>query len=314
MQRHRPTVVVDCDPGQDDAFALLLAAARCDLVAVTTVQGNAALADVTHNALRVLALAGRDDVPVHPGAAAPLAGDPHHTPEIHGETGLDGAALPEPHTTPATAPAADVLSEASRRHDDLTLVAIGPLTNVATALQADPALADRIDRIHLMGGSASAGNITPAAEYNVWVDPEAAHAVFASGIPIRMAGLDVTRQARFGPAEVRRLRTAGGDVASACADWLTFYLDRATTRTGLPHAVLHDPVAVAWLLDPTLVASRPVHVAVERQGALTRGMTVCDTRPGAATGRGAPPNVELGLGLDTDRFVDLLVEAVIELG
>lgn len=311
----RPAVVVDCDPGQDDAFALLLAAVHCDLVAVTTVHGNAPLEAVTRNALAVLELAGHGSVPVHPGASRPLVGEPLHGLQIHGESGLDGAELPEPTASPSPTPAVDALRAAAAEHDDLTIVAIGPLTNIATALRADPVLADRIGRIHLMGGSASAGNRTPAAEFNILADPEAASAVFTSGIPIRMAGLDLTRQARFGPAEVDRLRDAGGQVAGVCADLLAFYTRSSEARTGQPTAVLHDPCAVAWLVDPTLVEARHLHVEVELHGTLTRGMTVCDTRPGAGRpGRGEPPNAEVGFTLDAERFVDLVVDTVGGLG
>ncbi|MDP9021845.1 MAG: nucleoside hydrolase [Actinomycetota bacterium] len=334
----RPTIVLDCDPGQDDAMAILLAARHLDVVGITTVHGNQSLDKVTRNALKILTLASLEHIPVHPGAARPFVGEAHHAAEVHGETGLDGAQLPEPAIGPRPRHAVDFLREAAVEHEPLTLVATGPLTNVAAALQLDPALAGRLEQITLMGGAVTGGNVTPAAEFNIWADPEAARLVLRSGVPIRMAGLDLTHQAIVGPQELDRLRATGTRVGEICVDLLSFYSARASARTGLAGAPLHDPCAVAWMIDPSLIEARPMHVDVELHGELTRGMTVCDSRPVAddaegtrrqpvrdadtaeATSRLAgagvepdrypPSNAEVGLRLDTARFFDLFVETV----
>lgn len=329
MPKPPRSVVIDCDPGQDDAVAILLAARHLDVTAVTTVHGNQSVGKVTGNALRVLTLAGLEHIPVHAGTAGPLVGRPHHAPEVHGESGLDGAELPDPAAAPAPAHAVDVLREAARGDEELTIVATGPLTNLAAALRLDPSLADRVREISLMGGAVAGGNVTPAAEFNVWADPEAARLVFRSGIPIRMSGLDLTHQALVGADEIGALRAAGTRVASTCADLLAFYVERAAARTGVAAAPLHDPCAVAWLIDPSLVEAQPLHVDVELRGELTRGMTVCDTRPrrggqdggGQPPGEGetgpqgvAPPNAQVGLRLDTHRFLALLVDTLSSYG
>lgn len=310
----RAAVVLDCDPGQDDAMAILLAARHLDVVGITTVHGNQSLDKVTRNALQVLTLAGLEHIPVHPGAARPLVGEAHHAAEVHGDSGLDGARLPEAGVGPRARHAVDFIRAAAVEHAPLTLVATGPLTNVAIALRLDPTLAERLERISLMGGAVAAGNVTPVAEFNVWADPEAARLVFASGVPIRMSGLDLTHQALVGPRELDRLRGGGGRVAGACADLLGFYSRRVRARTGLAGAPLHDPCAVAWTVDPGLVEARPMHVDVELRGELTRGMTVCDTRPVPEGTEEQPANAQVGLRLDADAFLDLFTETVLSYG
>lgn len=321
-------------------MAILLAARHLDVVGITTVHGNQSLGKVTRNALKVLTLAGLEHIAVYPGAAGPFVGHAHHAAEVHGETGLDGAQLPEPVIRPRGRHAVDFIREAAVQHEPLTLVATGPLTNVAAALQLEPTLAGRLGQISLMGGAVAGGNVTPAAEFNVWADPEAAQLVFASGVPIRMAGLDLTHQAMVGPEELDRLRAAGTRVGRVCADLLGFYGRRVSARTGLAGAPLHDPCAVAWTIDPTLVQASWMHVDVELRGQLTRGMTVCDTRPvpdvagetarqpihdaaagengsqdaGVQRGRRPPRNAEVGLRLDVARFFDLFIETVLSYG
>lgn len=316
-------------------MAILLAARHLEVVGITTVHGNQTVDRVTRNALMILTLAGLEHIPVYPGAAGPLVGDAHHAAEVHGESGLDGAQLPEPSVGPRPEHAVDFIRGAAVEYEQLWVVATGPLTNVATALRLEPTLATRLEGISLMGGAVAGGNVTPAAEFNVWADPEAARAVFASGVPIRMSGLDLTRQALVGPEEVERVRATGNRVGSVCADLLDFYRRRVHARTGLPGAPLHDPCAVAWIIDPSLVEARPVHVDVELHAELTRGMTVCDTRPTPDGPNGAgrrpahdppershrpggpgepgghlPANAEVGLRLDVPGFLDLFVETL----
>lgn len=312
-------VLLDVDPGHDDMLAILLGAKHLDVVGITTVSGNQSIDKVTRNALAIVELAGLTGIPVAKGLARPLVNEPVYAPEIHGVSGLDGVALPAPTTPLAPVGAVDFILDQSRRHDDLVLVPTGPLTNIAAALIADTTLSSRVRRISLMGGSLTYGNSTPAAEFNIWVDPEAADVVFRSGIPITMFGLNLTRQASATPVELDRIRQAGGRVAPIVADLLEFYRNALEQVFGLPGASLHDPLAVAVLIWPDLFTLQRMHVGIELHGTRTRGMTVCDYRfvgregvlaGQQAIGRAEPPNADVAIGMDVPRFFDLLVETL----
>jgi pyrimidine-specific ribonucleoside hydrolase len=306
-------IVLDCDPGHDDALAITLALARSelDVLGITTVGGNSPLANTTRNALRILALLGRSDVPVAAGAECALLRESWTPLEFHGASGLDGADLPEPEATPrpegALALTESLVAGAAR---PVTLVATGPLTNVALLLRARPRVREGIDRICLMGGSLGEGNTTAAAEFNIWQDPEAAAIVFGSGIPITMLGLDVTHRALFLEPDVARLEALGTRVARIWVDLLRFFAVYHRQRYGWDGSPIHDAVAVAHLAVPGLVTTRLLRVDVETQGEVTRGRTVAD--PEGL--RGLPPNVEAGVDIDRARFVDLLVEAIASYG
>jgi len=306
-------IVLDCDPGHDDALAITLALARpeLDVLGITTVGGNSPLANTTRNALRVLALLGRSDVPVAPGAERPLLRESWTPVEFHGESGLDGADLPEPAAAPRPEGAL-ALTEAlvARAGRPVTLVATGPLTNVALLLRARPRVREGIERVCLMGGSLGEGNTTASAEFNIWQDPEAAAIVFGSGIPISMMGLDVTHRALFLEPDVARLETLGTRSARIWVDLLRFFAIYHRRRYGWDGSPIHDAVAVAHLAVPGLVTTELLHVDVETAGELTRGRTVAD-REGL---RGLPANVEAGVDIDRARFVDLLVEAIASFG
>lgn len=310
MTRARPRVLIDCDPGHDDAFALLYAARTCDVVAITAVSGNVGLASTTRNALLVRDLAGLD-APVHRGAAGPLVGEPLHAPDIHGDSGLDGPELPAPRGAVDPTPAAVAIVRAARRHDDLWLVPIGPLTNVALALRLDPELPSRIAGISLMGGSRTFGNTTAAAEFNILADPEAAAAVFASGARIVMSGLDLTHQFRLGPEDAQRLRADAGTVGVFAADLLEFFLTRYARHSGQAAAPMHDPCALLALTDPELFEREATHVVVETAGRHTRGMTLCDQRD---LHRRGEPNVEVLTRIDADAARARLHAALAEYG
>jgi len=313
-------VLLDGDPGHDDMLAILLAAKHLDVVGITTVSGNQSLEKVTRNALKVVEMAGLTSIPVSRGLSRPLVNDPVYAPEIHGETGLDGVALPEPTTPLAGLGAVDFIIDACHRYDDLWLVPTGPLTNVAAALIEDPSIAGRLSGISLMGGSLTYGNSTPAAEFNIWVDPEAADVVFRSGVPIRMFGLNVTRQVNATKVEIGRIRDTGRPVARTVADLLEFYRSSLENVFGLTGASLHDPLAVATLIKPELFELRKMHVGIELHGTRTRGMTVCDYRwvgrgggqpvGKDAIGRGEAPNAEVAVGVDVPGFFDLLTETL----
>jgi inosine-uridine nucleoside N-ribohydrolase len=301
-------VILDVDPGHDDAVAIMMACGSpgLDLRAVPTVAGNATLPKTTRNALRVLSLIGRTDVPVAAGAAKPLVRELRTAEDIHGESGLDGPEIPEAafeaHELGAVELIADTLRGAP---EPVALIPVGPLTNIAAFLRKHPDLKDRVSHVSLMGGSMGLGNTTPAAEFNVYVDPEAAREVFESGLQITMSGLDVTHQAGAGPAERDRLRGIGG-VGEVVAGFLDFFAGTYERIYGFDAPPLHDPVAVAAVLEPGLLRTRSMRVDVECEGDLTRGETVCDFH--GVTGKRA--NAEVGLALDREAFFDLLQDSL----
>jgi inosine-uridine nucleoside N-ribohydrolase len=306
-------VLLDCDPGHDDALALVLALARPELrlMGITTVAGNAPLPATTDNALRLLTLLGRTEIPVAAGADAPLVRPLEVAAAVHGVSGLEGADLPVAACEPVEAEAVAFLRRTIRGSGTRpVLVATGPLTNVARLLLADPDIAAGLTGICLMGGAVAEGNWTPAAEFNIWVDPEAARIVFRSGLPITMIGLDVTHRAIFREADVERLQALGTPVATVFADLLRFFARFHGERYGWDGSPIHDAVAVAHLAVPDLVETARYHVDVETSGELTRGRTVVDIR--GVTGE--PPNADVGVGIDRERFVDLLVDAVDAVG
>ncbi len=304
-------IILDCDPGHDDAIALLLAVAspELELVGVTTVSGNQTIEKTTANALRVLEFAGRGDVPVHRGAGAPLVRDVYVADYVHGESGLDGPELPPPAGAPGERHAVDYLADEIRaRGGRITLVPTGPLTNVALLLALHPDA--RPERIVLMGGAAGEGNRTPAAEFNIWADPEAAKRVFAAGLDVTMIGLDVTHKALVTDAHTERLRAAGrvGRMVAELLDFYSAFHRRA--YTDLAGSPMHDPVAVAHVSHPGLVTTRPAFIDVDCGWEQGRGRTNVDHR-----GRGEhPPNAAVGLDIDADAFGELIVERIASLG
>jgi inosine-uridine nucleoside N-ribohydrolase len=305
-------VILDCDPGHDDALAIMLAAAdpRLNLLAITTVAGNQTLEKTTLNARRVCTIAGITDVPVAAGYDRPLVGDLKVADDIHGASGLDGPTFGEPTVPLAAEHAVELMRRLLLAHPEpVTLVPCGPLTNVAVLLRDHPEVRAQIREIVLMGGSTERGNITPYGEFNVAVDPEAADLVFRSGLPVTMCGLNVTHQARVTPDVVARLRAIGTDLADACVDLMTFFASTYERVFGLADPPLHDPVAVARVIDPSLVDCVRVPVAVELTGTHTRGATVVDLHGKT----GAPPNALVATRLDAPRYWDLIVEAVTKL-
>ena len=300
-----PTLL-DCDPGHDDAIALLLALGsdELELRGVTTVAGNQTLEKTTANAIRVLELAGRAEIPVAAGAGRPLVREPRVAADVHGETGLDGPDLPPPQADPWPQHAVDFLAE---RVEGATLVATGPLTNVALLLAGYPEAAP--DRIVLMGGAIAEGNVTPAAEFNIWADPEAARRVFASGLDTTMIGLDVTHRALVTDAHTERLR-AGGRVAGVVAELLDFYgafHDRVYHQGGSP---IHDAVAVAQVIRGDLLETPLLNVEIDTESELCRGRTVVDLWRRT----GLDPNAHVATGIHVERFRALLHERLARLG
>ncbi len=306
-------IVIDCDPGADDAIALLLALAspdEFDVVGIGTVAGNVGLDRTSDNARRICDLAGRDDVPVHAGCPGSILRPRSDARHVHGETGLDGVDLPPPASAIADRHAVDFLIETcAARPGDVTLCAMGPLTNVALAMIKDPGIVANVDEIVLMGGAIGAGNVTPSAEFNIYVDPHAAAVVFASGAPLTMIGLDVTHQAIVTPERLDAVRAIDTSVGRAAAGLLDHYHRVDLERHGAAGSPLHDPCVIAYLLQPKLFSGREAFVEIETQSEATMGRTVVDLWN--ATGR--EPNATVIERIDADGFFDLLIERLARL-
>ena len=303
-------IIIDTDPGQDDAVAILLALASpeaLEVLGLTCVAGNVALEHTLRNARVICELAGRADLPVHAGCDRPLAGDPMTAEHVHGTTGLDGPYLPEPEMPVQPGHAVDFIIETVRARPEgtVSLVALGPLSNIATALQKAPDIAAKLREIVVMGGSQHVGgNVTPHAEFNMHVDPEAADIVLHAGMTLTLVPLDLTHKVLVTPPRNAALRAIGTPVARAVAD-LTGFIDRySPDRYGEVGVPLHDPCTIGWLLRPDLFRSCKVNVTVETGPGETRGMTVMDW-PGA---KGRAPNATMLHDIDAEGFFDLLTE------
>lgn len=302
-------VILDCDPGHDDAVAILLAAAdpRVDLLAVTTVAGNQTLDKCTLNARRVCTVAGITGVPIAAGADRPLRRALRDAGDIHGESGLDGPAFGPPTVGVREEPAVELMRHVLLTHPEpVTLVPTGPLTNIATLLDRSPEVREHIAEIVLMGGSTGRGNRTPYAEFNILTDPEAAEVVFASGLDVTMVGLNVTHQALVTPDVIERIRALGTRVADVCADLMTFFAETYERVYGLPGPPLHDPMAVARVIDRSLVSCVSAPVCVETAGTHTSGATVVDLHHIT----GEPDNALVAVDVDAPRYFDLVVDAI----
>lgn len=307
-------IILDCDPGHDDAVALLLAhgSPEVELLAVTTVAGNQDLDKVTRNALAVARVAGLAGVPVAAGADRPLVRVRDHAASIHGESGLDGPVLPEPAQALDPRHAVDLIVETvmSREPDTVTLVPTGPLTNIALAVLREPRIVDRVRQVVLMGGAFRTGNWSPVAEFNIRADPEAARVVLRAGWDVVVVGLDLTHQALATPDVVRRIADVGTAPARFVEELLAFFTASYRETMGFDAPPVHDPCAVAYVIDPTVMTVRRAPVDVELAGELTTGMTVVDLR-------GPAPEdcpTAIALELDRERFWDLVVDALERIG
>lgn len=307
--------ILDCDPGHDDAVALLYAAHHLDLIGITTVFGNSGVDNTTRNALALVDAAGLG-IPVAKGAAAPLRGDYRNGSDIHGKTGLDGANLPAPTSQPIDKDAVDfIIEQAHQFPNELVLLAVAPLTNIAIAIQKEARLNELVRAISIMGGSTFPGNMTSVAEFNVFSDPEAASVVFESGIPIRMVGLNVTLGVGFTDIHITRLKRHPATVTKEVGGALEFYWQRQQAVYGRPLAPMHDVCAVIPFVHEAWIEYQATYVSIELVGEFTRGMTVCDLRgilPGD-TGSIEPrqePNARVAVSAQNDKIVADVVDTL----
>ncbi len=302
-------IIFDCDPGHDDVTALLLAARAPELklLAVTCVAGNQTLDKVTLNARRAMTVGKIHGVPVAAGMATPLSRPLVTAPYAHGESGLDGYDFGPPDVELSPEHGVDLLIRTVKESPEpVTLVPVGPMTNVAMAMLRAPEIKTNISRIVMMGGAAHLGNVTPAAEFNLYVDPEAASVVFESGVPVTMVGLDVTYQARIMTTDRDRIRALGSTVGTMVADLLTWFARGSEKRFGWEGVPVHDALAVAAVIRPDLLQTKHVNVVMELTGTYTAGRTVCDIW--GMTGR--KPNADVALGVNREAFVELLIEGL----
>lgn len=307
--------LIDCDPGHDDAMAILYAAKHLDIVGLTTVAGNSSLENSTRNALAICTLAGLK-LPVVPGLDRALIEPPLDGAYVHGATGIDGAELPAPAYDPLNRHAVDFIIETAKAAPgELGLIALGPLSNVAMALRLEPRLAGWLKSIAIMGGSTTSGNRTPYAEFNIVCDPEAAAIVFDAGVPLSMVGLNVTRQAGIAERHIARLRQGGGRVSLVMADLLAFYLAKMQERYGTPTAAMHDPCAVIPLVRPRLITFQPLPVHIELGEGPLRGMTACDSRPMRRDhdqpGASRAANCDVAVAVDGEACVDAVIDTIL---
>jgi inosine-uridine nucleoside N-ribohydrolase len=305
----KPKVILDCDPGHDDAFAIMFAAKHCELLGITSVSGNVGLPLTTHNALLTTQLLNLD-VPVHAGAAGPMIGVAAHAPDIHGKTGLGGPKLPKLTRDLASNNAVQFIVDTVRDVEDVWLIAVGPLTNVALAVRQAPDIVKRLRGISIMGGSNSFGNRTPAAEFNIYADPEAADVVFSSGVKtLYMSGLNLTHQFKLGKTEVVAMqKMKKNSVASFYGELLEFFLGTYSQRFGVLEAPMHDVCAVLAVTHPDVIHFEPRHVDVELRGEHTRGMTLVDERDFQNVR--LEQNAQVGLSINRKKGIKLLLDAV----
>lgn len=303
-------IILDCDPGHDDAIAMILAAGNpaIDLLGITTVGGNQTLSKVTHNTLSVARVARMSDVPVHAGCARPLVREVEVAEGIHGDSGLDGVELPEPISQVGSRHAVDYIIDTIMEHEPgtVTLVPTGPLTNIALAVRKEPRIAERVQEVVLMGGGYHTGNWSATAEFNIIVDPEAAHIVFNEKWPLTMVGLDLTHQALATPEVEEKIKAIGSECSEFVLGLFAFFRKAYKEAQGFEHPPVHDPCTVAYLIDPTIVTTQKVPLDVELHGELTLGMTVADFRAPAPEGC----TTQVAVDLDHERFWNLVIQAI----
>lgn len=303
-------IILDCDPGHDDALAMMMAIAspKIDLAAVTTSAGNQTPDKTLNNAMRMLTLMKHEEIPVAGGNHTPLVKPLETAGNVHGKSGLDGAELPDPDFKPQNMTAIELMAKTIQESNEkVTLVVTGPMTNAAIFLRVYPELTNKIERIVFMGGAMGLGNWTPSVEFNIFVDPEAAKIVLNAGIPLTMAPLNVTHKAQILKDEIKKVDEINNPVAHAFYGLLNFFeIYHEAPKWGFKGAPLHDPCTLAWLIDPSMFESELMNVDVETQGELTTGETVCDYYE--LTGK--PQNTDVLLGIDRPKFIKLIMDSL----
>lgn len=306
-------IILDCDPGHDDAVAILLAVASddIDLRAVTTCFGNCSIDDATRNALQILTLAGVTDVPVGRGAAGPLEGVLELGNYVHGKSGLDGPHMPAPEFEVSELDAVALMKKTlDESAEKITMVITGPMTNLAQLLRDHPQVKERIAEVIFMGGSTERGNHTPSAEFNTFADPEALQEVIDSGLPVRMVGLNLTHQALAVPEVVERMRAMDHPIGQTCAEWMGFFGSSYRSVWSFDAPPVHDPCTIAALINPKLIEWEHTFLAVELGGTWSRGATIVDIHNRLEK----TPNAEVAITLDAPAYWDLVLESIDRLG
>ena len=306
-------VILDCDPGHDDAVAILLAVASedVDLLGVTTCFGNCSIDDATYNARRILTLAGAPEVPVGRGASRPLDSNLELGNYVHGKSGLDGPSMPEPEMGEDPRGALGLMNDlVEAAEGKVTMVITGPMTNLAQLLRINPDIGNRIAEVIFMGGSTERGNHTPSAEFNTYADPEALQEVIDSGVPIRMVGLNLTHQALATPEIVERMKKMDHTIGKTCAEWMGFFGSSYRQVWSFDSPPVHDPCTVAALIDPALIKWQKTFLAVELEGNWSRGETVVDLHNRYEQ----TPNAEVAISLNSSGYWDLVLQALDSLG
>ncbi|MCH2633821.1 MAG: nucleoside hydrolase [Acidimicrobiales bacterium] len=302
----KPKIILDCDPGHDDAVAIMVAAQLTEILGITTVSGNVSVDLTTENAL-ILAELVDLDAGVHMGANKPLRLPPKHAEEVHGKTGLDGPTRHKVTRQATSSDAVQFIIDTVREHDEVWLVPVGPLTNIAVAILQAPDIVQRVAGVSLMGGSAGAGNVTPVAEFNVWADPHAASVVFSAGFAnLFMAGLNLTHQFGVDEETILRLREINNPPAVFAAELFDFYLRSYQQRTFGQQVPLHDPCAVLAITHPEIFSFESRNVSVETEGIVTRGMTVIDERRWSDRAS----NCQVGYEIDRDKGMNILFDVI----
>jgi len=303
----KPKIILDCDPGVDDAIAIITACRWADIVGITSVSGNVSVEHTTSNALKMKKLLNIES-PLHIGASKPIAAEPFHASHVHGQTGLGNTDLPEPDDIADSDDAVGFILEKTREEEGIHLVPIGPLTNIALAIKADPSLVNRVASITLMGGGAGVGNVTPAAEFNIFADPEAADLVFRSGAPLNMLGLNLTHQVLMGSVHADHCYALNTPVGKTAGDLLNFNGRTHGTEKGASLGAMHDPCAVLAVSHPDLFTSKPRSVVVELEGSHTRGQTLVDEREWVDEEK----NCNVYYEVDAEKVIELILQAVSE--
>ena len=300
-------IILDCDPGHDDAVAIMLAAGspKIELLGITTESGNQTIEKTSRNALKVLQWIGRGDIPVYMGCKGPMVREKMTAADIHGETGLDGPAFPEITLKLQEKHAVQYIVETLMASDEpITMVTTGPMTNLGMAIRMEPAIVEKIDKIVLMGGSYQNGNVTPAAEFNIICDPEAAYVCFTCGRPVYMMGLDITRKVLCVPEVVERMKKIGNKASDLFVDLMAHFCRTQKEIFGFPGGPLHDPCTIVWLIAPDVIALKPMHTTIDISRGESYGRTNCDF----FNYQKKPINSNVAVAVDVERYWDVIEE------